>query len=79
MYMVCENISLGIYLSANCMKEKKTLEGRGLSWSFSTILELADLVFTPDFGMGFCSGLGKISFLSGLQNLSCQTFTSLKT
>lgn len=73
-----KNISLGICLPTDYRKENKRLDGRGLSWSFSTRLELVGLAFTPDLCIGFCSGLGQISFLSGLQDLSCPTFTSLK-
>jgi len=76
---VCENISLGVYLPTNYRKEKTRPDGRGLSWSFITRPELVGLAFAPDFRTGFCNGLGQISFLSGLQDLSCQTFTSLKT
>lgn len=76
--MVCKDLSLDIHLSTSYRKEQETLDGRGLSWSFTTILELVDLAFRSDFHMGSCSGLRQISLLSGLQDLSCQTFTPLK-
>lgn len=47
--MVCKDISLDTYLSTNYRKEKETLDGRGLSWSFTTTLELVDLALHLTF------------------------------
>lgn len=70
---MCTNISLDIYSPPAI--GRKRLDGRGLTWSFS---KPHGLTFTPDFHIAFLSGLGQISFLSGLQDLSCPTLTSLE-